>query len=125
MEETVNLSPVSLFNYRLSTIAAKEKSSNLDGVEDINSMTETFLRELRQHRKDVNPDRAGEATRQNPNLEPSFLKIGLSLKGRKGNEHANEDEELPQYEEQPPLARKSSLQMLEEGLAKLVVKHAT
>jgi hypothetical protein len=115
---------MSLLNYRLSTIAAGQKNANVGSVQDIDTLTETFPRELKQLRKEFNPEHAKEALAKNPNLETSFRKVGLPLKSKKGKEHADADEELPRYEEQAPV-RKSSLQELEEGLAKMAVKNAT
>lgn len=62
-------------------------------------MAKGFLRELRQHRKDISSIYVKEALRRNPDLENSFTKIDVSLKVRKGKQHSRDDEELPPYEE--------------------------
>jgi hypothetical protein len=94
-QETMKLIPVSLFNHRLWTMANHEGT---DFVDDIDHLAKGFLRELRQHRKDISSIYAKEALRQNPDLENSFTKIGASLKVRKVKQHSR-DEELPPYEE--------------------------
>jgi len=97
-QETVKLTPVSLFNHRLWTMANHE-GTDFGGVDDIDHLAKGFLRELRQHRKDISSVYAKEALRRNPDLENSFTKIGVSLKVRKGKQHSRDDEELPPYEE--------------------------
>ena len=97
-QETVKLTPVSLFNHRLWTMANHE-GTDFGGVDDIDHLAKSFLRELRQHRKDISSVYAKEALRRNPDLENSFTKIGVSLKVRKGKQHSRDDEELPPYEE--------------------------
>jgi hypothetical protein len=96
-QETVKLTPVSLFNHRLWTMANHE-GTDFGGVDDIDHLAKGFLRELRQHRKDISSIDAKEALRRNPDLENSFTKIDVSLKVRKGKQHSRDDE-LPPYEE--------------------------
>ena len=98
IQKTVALAPVSLFNHRLWTMANHE-GTDFGGVDDIDHLAKSFLRELRQHRKDISSVYAKEALRRNPDLENSFTKIGVSLKVRKGKQHSRDDEELPPYEE--------------------------
>jgi hypothetical protein len=97
-QETVKLTPMALFNHRLWTMANHE-GTGFGGVDDIDHLAMGFLRELRQHRKDISSVYAKEALRRNPDLENSFTKIGVSLKVRKGKKHSRDDEELPPYEE--------------------------
>jgi hypothetical protein len=97
-QNTVKLSPISLFNHRLWTIANQE-GTDFIGIDDIDHLTKSFTRELRQHRKDISAIYAKEALHRNPDLENSFTKIGVSLKAGKGKKHSREDEELPPYVE--------------------------
>ena len=94
----MKLTPVSLFNHRLWTMANHE-GTDFGGLDDIDYLAKDFLRELRQYRKDISFVYAKEALRRNPDLENSFTKIGVSLKVRKGKQHSRDDEELPPYKD--------------------------
>jgi hypothetical protein len=98
---------------------ANQEGSDFVGVDDIDHLAQTFIRELRQHRKDISPIYAKEALHRNPDLENSFTKIGISLKSGKGKKHSREDEELPPYQAE---ASGSGVTEIEERVGRMHTK---
>jgi len=82
-------------------------------------LTQTFTRELRQHKNDINSTYAKEALDRNASLETSFRIIWISLKINKVKLHSHRDEELPRYEEE---AGDHGMREVEDQVGKIDLK---
>jgi len=82
----MNLTPVSLFNYRLWCLATHQSLSGEPEIHDIEPLFEAFKHELSNHRNEINLKYAKVAIRTHPMLIDALAKLGIDMSRGKGKE---------------------------------------
>ncbi|KAE9363388.1 hypothetical protein N431DRAFT_357496 [Stipitochalara longipes BDJ] len=82
----MNLTPVSLFNYRLWCLATHQSLSGEPEINDIEPLFEAFKHDLSKHRNEINLKFAKVAIRRHPMLIDVLAKLGIDTSRGKGKE---------------------------------------
>lgn len=104
---SMNLTPVTLFNYRLWGLATHQSLSGEPEIWDIEPLAQAFKHDLQVHRAEINTKFARFAIRTHPELEDVLARLGVDMNRSKGKEvvpmpglEVDEDgeEQLPPYD---------------------------